>query len=49
MNYNVAGLLKESSGFKSMETIDDMFFVEEMNRQADVFGKVVFIRTDKGI
>ena len=49
MNYNVAGLLKECSGFKSMETIDDIFFVEEMNRQADVFGKVVFIRTDKGI
>ena len=49
MHYNVAGLLKESSGYKSMETVDDIFFVEEMNRQADAFGKVALIRTDKGI
>ena len=49
MHYNVAGLLKESSGYKSMETVDEIFFVEEMDRQADAFGKLVFIRTDKGI
>ena len=49
MHYNVAGLLKESSGYKSMETVDDIFFVEEMNRQADAFWKLVLIRTDKGI
>ena len=46
MHYNVAGLLKESSGYKSMETVDEIFFVEEMDRQADAFGKLVFIRTD---
>lgn len=49
MLFNVAGLLKSSSGIKQLEAVDGAFDVSWSGDSCSVKGTVLLVRTDSGI